>query len=390
MRRLLVIADMFYPDIVGGSSIVAHHINKCLIKDGYSIDVVTRSFKALEKKEKIFGHRVFRINVSRNPISYLIIVIKMTILFRHLLSENKYSLIIAHHANMGLISVILSKIYKIHFVYYFHGPWHKEDEFIKRSNNRFELFNKSEVFIKLLMEYYIIKKSNYIICLSNYMKNEINNIWSGNKNIKIIPGGVETKIYHPTNKKNYIKRRYGLSPNKYYVLTIRRLENRMGLENLVRAFSIIEDENIYLLIGGDGTLKNALMILVDQLGVSDKVKFLGFIPDYEIADYYRLADLFVMPSLALEGFGLSTIESLACGTPVIGSNNGGTPEILRGLDPHLIMDNSYPETIAEKITFIKNDVRYKGTNKDISLYALKYDWAKIYDQIKPILIANMI
>ena len=105
-----------------------------------------------------------------------------------------------------------------------------------------------------------------------YMKKEINNIWNGNKNITIIPGGVETKKYYPINNKKNIKSKYGLNQDKYYVLTIRRLENRMGIENLVRAISLIEDDNICLLIGGKGTLKNALMCLIVQLGIGEKVK----------------------------------------------------------------------------------------------------------------------
>ena len=88
------------------------------------------------------------------------------------------------------------------------------------------------------------------------------------------------------------------------LLSIRRLVPRMGLENLVAAFPNVRAvfPKAKLVIGGRGPLIESLEAQVRTLGISDAVTFAGFIAEEEVVDYYRGADLFVLPTLSLEGF----------------------------------------------------------------------------------------
>jgi glycosyltransferase involved in cell wall biosynthesis len=79
------------------------------------------------------------------------------------------------------------------------------------------------------------------------------------------------------------------------------------------------------------------------------VRLLGFIPDDRLAAHYQSADLFVLPTQALEGFGLVTTEALACGVPVVGTPVGATPEILGGLDARLVAPGTTPDDLAHAI-----------------------------------------
>jgi glycosyltransferase involved in cell wall biosynthesis len=79
------------------------------------------------------------------------------------------------------------------------------------------------------------------------------------------------------------------------------------------------------------------------------VQLLGLVPDDELRDWYRAADIFVLPTVELEGFGMVTIEALACGTPVVGTPVGATPELLTRLDPRLLAESSAPPDIAAAI-----------------------------------------
>ena len=79
------------------------------------------------------------------------------------------------------------------------------------------------------------------------------------------------------------------------------------------------------------------------------VTFLGAISDSELPSYYQAADLFVLPTLELEGFGLVTLEALACGTPVVGTPAGATPEILNPLDFRLVAEDVTAEAIARAV-----------------------------------------
>jgi glycosyltransferase involved in cell wall biosynthesis len=117
------------------------------------------------------------------------------------------------------------------------------------------------------------------------------------------------------------------------VLTVRNLEARMGLDTLlhamVRARATVPDA--LLVVGGEGSLREPLTRLAGALHLGDGVRLVGRIPEATLAAHYQAADLFVLPTRALEGFGLVAAEALACGTPVLGTAVGAIPEVLEGL-----------------------------------------------------------
>ena len=90
----------------------------------------------------------------------------------------------------------------------------------------------------------------------------------------------------------------------------------MGLETLLRALARLDGET-RLVIAGRGSLGAALEKLSVALGIGSRVRFLGRVPDAELVDWYRAADLFVLPTVAYEGFGMATLEALASGRPVV-------------------------------------------------------------------------
>ena len=105
-----------------------------------------------------------------------------------------------------------------------------------------------------------------------------------------------------------------------------------------------------LLVAGTGPAAADLERRSRSLGIADRVRFLGHVPDAELPDLYRAADITVMPSRALEGFGLSTLESLASGTPVIATPVGGSVEILEELDPALLAEEVSSGAIAAALS----------------------------------------
>jgi glycosyltransferase involved in cell wall biosynthesis len=101
---------------------------------------------------------------------------------------------------------------------------------------------------------------------------------------------------------------------------------------------------------------------------------LGFIPEGVLADHYAAADCSVMPSVDLEGFGLSTVESLACGTPVIGTRRGATPEILEPLSANLLYDA--PTDLPAKLRAVLKEPSLLPSSQECREYAeARYSWA---------------
>jgi glycosyltransferase involved in cell wall biosynthesis len=132
------------------------------------------------------------------------------------------------------------------------------------------------------------------------------------------------------------------------VLTVRRLVRRMGIENLIEAMNEVckKVPEAQLLVAGKGPLAAALATQARSLGLQEDVRFLGFVSDEDLLLAYRAADLTVVPTVTLEGFGLITLESLAAGTPALVTPVGGLPEVVRGLSPDLILPGIEAESLA--------------------------------------------
>ncbi|MCX5823450.1 MAG: glycosyltransferase family 4 protein [Deltaproteobacteria bacterium] len=122
----------------------------------------------------------------------------------------------------------------------------------------------------------------------------------------------------------------------------------MGIENLIRAMQDIVKSvpDIYLIVGGAGPLKDDLAMMSRRLNLDHHIHFAGFIPEAALPEYYQAADIFVLPTIELEGFGLVTLEALASGTPVLGTPVGGTQEILSRFDSRFLFKDISHESIS--------------------------------------------
>ena len=147
----------------------------------------------------------------------------------------------------------------------------------------------------------------------------------------VLPGWVDDARFRPSEvPRNELRRRLGppWEPGIATFFTLRRLVPRMGIDALVEAAASLARNGraCRLVIGGDGPQRTALEAQVAALGIGDRVAFLGRIPEASLADSFAAADCFVLPTRALECFGLIVLESYACGVPVIGVPVGAIPE----------------------------------------------------------------
>ena len=122
-------------------------------------------------------------------------------------------------------------------------------------------------------------------------------------------------------------------------------------------------------------------------GLIDDVKMAGFIVADQLPKYYSAADFFIMPTRQLEGFGLVTVESMACGTPVLGTPVGGTKEILSNFNSQLLFQGTSPEAMAKGIesaidNYLKVANRYEQLRLQCREYALRYySWQRHINQL---------
>jgi glycosyltransferase involved in cell wall biosynthesis len=166
--------------------------------------------------------------------------------------------------------------------------------------------------------------------------------------IRVIPGAADLERFQVETTRDRARRMLGWPIDRPLLLSVRRLVHRTGVDRLIEAMPVVRAEvpNVLLLIGGNGPLRAALESRVRALDLEDTVRFLGFVPDESLPLAYRAANLNVIPTTALEGFGLTAVEALAAGTPSVVTPIGGLPEILRPLCPALVCRSTSAGDIA--------------------------------------------
>lgn len=171
--------------------------------------------------------------------------------------------------------------------------------------------------------------------------------------IRVVPNTFREDLFSLGPKSPTLLERYGLKANQPVLLTVARLaasERYKGQDQIIQALPTLlrEMPDLRYLIGGRGDDEARLRQVAADLGVAHAVLFTGFIPEAELADHYRLADLYVMPSTG-EGFGIVYLESLACGRPCLAGNVDASSEALDGGRLGFVVDPRDPPAIANAI-----------------------------------------
>ena len=237
---------------------------------------------------------------------------------------------------------VLGSLKKTPHVVHFHGPWAEESAAEKQK--------PFVVAAKRFVETSVYRTAARLITLSPAFRDilvERYGISAGK--IRVVPGGVDIQQFQPSPDRHAARQRLGWPTDRKIVFCVRRLVKRMGLENLLEAFAETSKSHsdALLVIGGRGPLAEELRARAATLQLGDRVYFAGFLADADLPHAYSAADFSIVPSVALEGFGLITVESMACGTPVLVTPSGGLPETVRGLDPSLILRDSSVGALVE-------------------------------------------
>lgn len=169
----------------------------------------------------------------------------------------------------------------------------------------------------------------------------------------IAPGWVEADRFHPSADRHALRRSLPdiWQTDHPVFFSVRRLEPRMGLDLLVHAAGRLKSEGrpFRVIIGGGGSQEPALRSLASEQGLEGTVFFAGRIPDGQLETCYAAADCFVLPTRALECFGLIVIESWSAGTPVIGSRSSAVPELVGRQGADWLFDVDRSDQLADRM-----------------------------------------
>ncbi len=196
--------------------------------------------------------------------------------------------------------------------------------------------------------------------------------------VTAVYNGVNLRQFHPCDPAP-VRAKYELGER--YILFVGSLEPRKNLERLLQAWVRLSDiRNLELVIAGS---RADAFRPVSLSGSSRRTRFLGYVPEEDLPALYAGATFFIMPSL-FEGFGLSVLEAMACGAPVITSHAGALPEVVG--DAALQVDPTSVEGMAEVMRTLlahedlRSDLRHKGLER-----ACKFSWERSAAQIWDVL-----
>jgi glycogen synthase len=366
--RILSIGMGWFPDDPGGLNRVYLELFNTL--QGYGVDI--QGMVACDDPSLLPSTGVSCFARRSDPIYRCLHGARRSITSH--LQQNPTSVVVSHFA--PYVFTALDSI-NSPLVVHFHGPWADE--------SRIEGAHALSVTTKRFIERRVYRRAARSIVLSRPFAEILSTAYGVDPStIRIIPGGVDADRFDTGLERLAARKRLNLPAERPIVVSVRRLELRMGLENLVEAMQIVRHwhPDALLLIAGTGKLHAALQQQIVSLGLESHIQLLGFVPDQDLPLLYRAADISVVPTVALEGFGLISIESLAAGTPVLVTPVGGLPETVLDLEPKLILPSSTAESLAAGIAAAFSGKLPLPNQARCQQYVRKhFDWPVIARQV---------
>ncbi len=398
--RLLWITSVFYPESGGGSGVHVYNCVKSLQKRGHRVTVVAAGAKQETSAEEIWpdGVRVMRYEGRfENPWRGIGAGNKCYKLLKNIIPED-YDAVLCGSLYSDRSAFKWIRKNKLPGIVFFYGPadleYTTEIQGLARHKN---IFIRSAAGLGLMPLGWWMKQqqaghiaaAGAVATLSLHSQEVIkDHLGLFPQKMSVIPGGADSNLYRPSEDRAALKKQLGYDQAQPLILAVRRLIPRTGVDLLIEAMQYVTKElpGTLLLIAGQGAIKDELEKRSLALGLKDRVKFLGYISETEKVRLYQAADFSVIPTISLEGFGLSIAESLACDTPVLGTPVGSIPEILSRQGPGMVFKGIEPLDMANGIiAFARNEgLRERLKGRSASLAQQQYSWDTAAAEIEKI------
>ena len=353
----------------GGQVVFVLELSKAITTHGIKVDIITRWFDKdkphIDPLSDCPDVRVIRIHsdgwqfIRKEDIYDTLPELKQELIAFMNEHSLRYDIFHGHYVDGGIVAVDVAKHCNKPSFFTAHslGAWKKArmggdpDEMEKLYHFKHRIAEEKRIFKSVVAQTATtaIQKGLF----KEYYQFE-------SENIDVIPPGVNIHIYNPEETAEDTK----LNVPDRYVFCISRIDANKGHDYLLHAFSIVKEhmDDVHLVIGGGSPkpkqleleIKATMKQIVAHYGMEDRVDIIGYVPDELMAPYYRQAELFVLPS-KFEPFGMTALEAMACGTPVIASNLGGIKENFSSGTDGILVDPSNKEELANAMILLLED-----------------------------------
>ncbi|MFW5708914.1 MAG: glycosyltransferase family 4 protein [Chloroflexota bacterium] len=235
-------------------------------------------------------------------------------------------------------------------------------------------------------------QAHAVICCSTFIRDQfMSEVEYPEENVFVIPGGVKVERFRPRDKQA-LRAQLNLPQDAFIIMYAGQINAEKGLLHLVKAIKSLDHADIHLMVAGSSRLWHSLSSAADdyerqviEAAQDISVTFLGKIPYDTMPDAYGAADALVVPSVWDEPLGTVALEAIASGLPVIASDVGGIPDIVRHDETGLLVPRAQPEAIADAITRLRNDADLRSRLIATGLtYARDFAWPRIIERISAV------
>lgn len=384
MKKILTYSLTYHP-FIGGAEVAIKEITDRIPSEDISFDMITLRFnKDLPKLERYGNVNIHRIGFSKKgavigdgvkfPLKINKYIFPIISLFKamSLQRKNKYDAVWCMLANYASVGAVIFKMLNPKIPYLLElqdGSSAKQIQ--DRSGLMFPLIKKSFV------------RADLIKAISTFIVDVARNIgYKGN--IEIVPNAVDTKHFSQEYSDEELantKKDLKIKDGNIYLITTTRLVLTRGVEDIINSMKFLP-EHINFIVCGTGPDEDILREMAKDIGVGDRVNFVGHVDHSNLPKYLAVCDIFVRPS-TIEGFGNSFVEAMAASIPVVATPVGGIVDFL--FDPQKNPDKKPtgrfcnvrdPESIAEAVLkFINDPEKTKEIVRNAKDLAIeKYDW----------------
>ncbi len=344
--RILLVSSEFPPG-PGGIGTHAYELADNLTRLGWAVFVLAGQDYVDDRQREHFNARLaFPIETFRSESIFpLKVLSRATVTINSILRYNP-DIIITSGKRIGMLVWGVTRLYRCPYMVVGHGT-----EFGTKS--RWERF--------LLRR--TLRSAAMIAAVSKYTWRQIETIAKCTLRGTVIPNGANSekfRVLSDSEKSQFIQENF--SGDDYRLLTVGNVSERKGQEVVIRALPAIlrEVPNVRYVMVGLPTIQAKLAAIAEELGVFDRIDFVGKIDDEKLVGYMNRCDLFVMTSVRtdegdFEGFGIAVVEAALCGTPAVVSNDSGLMEAIVAGETGIGVPENNPEATAKAIISLLND-----------------------------------
>lgn len=386
--KILLLAEVSAEKVIGGAERVLRHQAIGLAALGLHVELLTRAPEhATVDIVEMDGIREWRYAVNRkHEAAFVWSSVRRSVeAFDRIRATEPFDMVIIHQAMAGLGPILARRHAASRWIYVCHSLAHEEYD-TRHASPRTSiatLRRQANLQARRSVERAVMSRCYRIVVLSQFMRQRVIAAHGiSAQRLVLIPGAVDPQTFLPSSEKRATRAALGLPDDCTILFTVRNLVPRMGLENLLSGIELLgtAPHLMLLVIGGEGPLREHLQGEIRRRRLDQLVRLVGFIPESQLNRYYQAADLVLIPSLQLEGFGLVMVEAMACGTPVLGTPVGAIPEVLNQVDPILVAEGVDGRSLARALERVLRRLQEPGeasrlAKKGRTLVERRYNWS---------------